>query len=220
MSHTRQIASLSCAFALALLAGSCGSGSNSVSSSTTPSFQANVSLSPGALEFGNVLVGTSSPQQAMTLQNTGTAPLMINDISVTGDYTVSNDCAASLAPTSFCTLSVTFGPQGPGARSGKLQTRDNAPSSPQMATLSGTGITAHGVSLNWDASTSVVSGYFVFRSGQSGGPYHQLNRMLITSTNFQDKAPGGQNWYYVVTAVDANLIESLPSNEAAAILPP
>lgn len=81
---------------------------------------------------------------------------------------------------------------------------------------------SHSVVLTWDASTSPdVVGYNVYRSGVSGGPYTELNGSLpVAGLTYTDTAVlAGQTYYYVVTAVDSEGIESAYSNEASASVP-
>ena len=61
-------------------------------------------------------------------------------ISVSGDFAETNTCAGSVAPNANCTISVTFTPTTAGTRGGALALTDNASSSPQTVTLSGTGL--------------------------------------------------------------------------------
>ena len=80
---------------------------------------------------------------------------------------------------------------------------------------------SHSVSLSWTASTSPnITGYNVYRSGTSGGPYAQLNSSLVTATSFNDGGvSAGQIYYYVTTAVDTSNNQSTYSNEAQASVP-
>jgi len=79
----------------------------------------------------------------------------------------------------------------------------------------------HSVTLNWTASTSAnVTGYYVYRSGSSTGPYTKLNATPVKPTTFTDEAvTAGQTYYYVVTAVDSSNSESAYSNQARAVIP-
>jgi hypothetical protein len=105
--------------------------------------QAAVSLTPTSFNFGTVTRGQSSTAQPFTLTNFGTAALTINNISLGGSnpnqFNQTNNCGASLAVGASCTINVTFSPNRRGAQSATLQVRDNAPNSPQTATLTGTG---------------------------------------------------------------------------------
>lgn len=77
----------------------------------------------------------------------------------------------------------------------------------------------HNLNLSWTASTSPVIGYFVYRATQSGGPYTELNPVPQPQTTFIDSLPGGATYYYVVTAVNASLVESVTTPEVAATIP-
>jgi fibronectin type 3 domain-containing protein len=75
------------------------------------------------------------------------------------------------------------------------------------------------VALQWDASTSPVIGYNVYRSSNSGGAYTKLNSTLLGGTSYTDNTVGaGQTYYYVVRSVDSTNMESVPSNEAVAAI--
>lgn len=80
--------------------------------------------------------------------------------------------------------------------------------------------TDHSVSLSWNPSTSVVAGYRVYRSLQSGAFYTLLTSTVVAGTSFEDLAiEKGKTYYYVVTAVDAQSNESAYSNEVFATVP-
>jgi hypothetical protein len=97
-------------------------------------------LSPSTLTFPSQLVGTSSASQSVTLSNPGTATLVINTISVSGDYSQSNNCGSSLAAGASCSINVIFTPAARGARSGALSVGSSASGSAPTASLNGTGI--------------------------------------------------------------------------------
>src|SRR5207302_7515416 len=97
-----------------------------------------VTLSSTSVMFGNQGVGTTSPPQSITLTNSGSAPLAITNVTITGDFTQTNDCGASAAAGANCTISVTFKPTALGARTGTLTITDNASGSPQTVALAGT----------------------------------------------------------------------------------
>lgn len=111
-----------------------------------------VAFNPTSVNFGNQNVGTASAAQTVTMTNTGTLPLTITGITLTGtnagDFAETNNCPGSLAVNASCTLSVTFTPLANGARSASVSISDNAAGSPQSVTLNGTGVTpAPGVGL-------------------------------------------------------------------------
>jgi len=107
-----------------------------------------VSFSPTSLSFGNQVVGSSSQPLPVTLTNSGTATLTISSITVTANFTQTNNCGSSLAAAANCTINVTFSPATSGGLSGTVSVTDNATGSPQTVSLSGTGTTqAAGVSV-------------------------------------------------------------------------
>ena len=80
--------------------------------------------------------------------------------------------------------------------------------------------TAHTVRASWAASTSVVSGYNVYRGTVSGGPYTKLNGSLIALLAYTDATVlSGQTYFFVTSAVDGSGNESVFSNEVAAVVP-
>jgi fibronectin type 3 domain-containing protein len=74
--------------------------------------------------------------------------------------------------------------------------------------------------LTWVDSTSTVVGYNVYRGIQSGGPYMRINSLLEAPASYVDyTVQSGCTYYYVVTAVDSNGLESAYSNEVVAVIP-
>src|SRR5207248_1307385 len=112
-----------------------------------------VTLTPTSLDFGSQLVGTTSLVKSVTLRNSGSAPLTISSIAVTGanagDYAQTNNCPigpATLAVNATCTISATFSPSATGSRTASVSISDDAAGIPQTIALSGTG-TAPAVTL-------------------------------------------------------------------------
>ena len=95
-------------------------------------------LSSGFLNFGGQGVGNPTAPQNIVLFNAGNGALSIGGIKlVGGDYTMSSSCGTTLAAGASCTISLTFFPQGAGARSGVVTVTDSAGT--QRITLSGVG---------------------------------------------------------------------------------
>ena len=66
-------------------------------------------------------------------------PVVIEMISDPGIFTETNDCPASLAAGSSCTIAVTFTPSAAAEQTGTLTITDNANGNPQTVQLSGRG---------------------------------------------------------------------------------
>ena len=98
----------------------------------------------GSGSFASTNVGSTSASQTYTLSNTGTTALSISAIAVTGDFTQTNQCGASLAAGATCAIAVTFSPVAGGARTGLLTVSSNATTPIPTIALSGTGLTFAG----------------------------------------------------------------------------
>jgi FG-GAP-like repeat/Abnormal spindle-like microcephaly-assoc'd, ASPM-SPD-2-Hydin len=94
-------------------------GTQSVSLSGT-GLGAEPSISPSALTFKGALVGSSSTAQIVILKNVGNTAMTVEDLAVSGDFSETTTCGASLAANASCTISVTFKPTAGGTRSGAL----------------------------------------------------------------------------------------------------
>ncbi|MGB8476021.1 MAG: choice-of-anchor D domain-containing protein [Candidatus Acidiferrum sp.] len=183
-----------------------------------------LSVSPTSLSFGNVTTGTTSASQNVTITNTGNSIVTISQITLTGSglQMTGGGAPVTLSPAQNLILTVQFNPTVAGGVNGSISIVSNAGGSPASVSLSGTGVDAvqHSVVLNWNASTSTVSGYNVYRSTLSGGPYTKVNSSLVTALTFADSTvQSGTTYYYVTTAVDSSGAESAYSNQVAAPIP-
>jgi subtilase family serine protease len=105
-----------------------------------------VTLSPTSLTFASTLVGVTTTPQVVTLKNTGTADLVITTIVETQtipvqSYFETDTCQGTTVHAgSTCTISVTFKPAQAGSIPATLNIHDNASNTPQVVTLTGSGI--------------------------------------------------------------------------------
>lgn len=97
-------------------------------------------FNPTSRTFASQRVGTTSSAQTVTLTSTGSATLSISGFVVSGDFSQSNNCPASLTSGASCTVSIVFAPTARGTRSGTLTLNSNAPGTPPAVSLSGTGV--------------------------------------------------------------------------------
>jgi FG-GAP-like repeat/Abnormal spindle-like microcephaly-assoc'd, ASPM-SPD-2-Hydin/FG-GAP repeat len=100
---------------------------------------------PSSLTFPNTALGTSSASMPITLANTGSASLVIRQISSTDptDFPQTNTCGTlpvTLWVGQSCTVSVTFTPGTEGTRTGSISIVDNVSSGPQTVPLTGLGL--------------------------------------------------------------------------------
>lgn len=189
-----------------------------------------VSPNTASLSFGSVTVGTPS-SHTVILTNTGNADLKISSVTASGTgFTASGGSGVTLTPNQQTTVTVTFAPKAAGAATGGLAIASNATNSASVQ-LTGAGVTASSssssssssakssVSLNWDASSSVI-GYNVYRGTISGGPYAKLNSSIDGGPSYTDSnVSSGDTYYYVVTSVDSSNSESAYSNQVSVTIP-
>jgi len=122
-------------------------------------------LNPVNVVWGLQDVGTPSSARTVTLTNNGKETLSISSIALTGanptSFLQSNNCGTTLNAGASCTISVTFEPNAGNTRSASLSITDNATTSPQTVSLSGTGLsptlTLSAASLNFGSEPIGVS---------------------------------------------------------------
>lgn len=174
--------------------------------------------SPSSVTFPNIQVGSNNSQN-VTLTNTGNSNITISSVTTTGAgfsaSGVSN--GTTLTPNQTATLSVTFSPTAAGAASGSVSVASNATGSPTVVSLTAS---SYFVELTWNASTTTdVVSYNVYR-GTSQGSYTKVNPSPVTTLSYSDTSiASSTTYYYVVTAVDTNGVESTDSSPATAVIP-
>jgi hypothetical protein len=99
-----------------------------------------VTLSTSSLSFGAVIVGTTSSARTVTLTNRQNVALAMSNIAASAGFVVATStCGASVAAAASCTVAVTCSPTAAGPVMGALTFTDDAATSPQVVSLSGTG---------------------------------------------------------------------------------
>jgi Abnormal spindle-like microcephaly-assoc'd, ASPM-SPD-2-Hydin len=185
--------------------------------------QSTLTANTTAVGFGSVTVGTLVTQSVI-LTDSGTASVTISGVSTKGNgFSSSGGTNATLTPNGSVTISVSFDPASAAAAQGTLTVSSNASNTTLSIPLTGTGVappaTQHSVALNWQPSTSQVSGYFVYR-GSSASNTTKLFLSSIAATSYKDSSVvDGQTYFYAVTSVDADSVESAPSNEVSVTIP-
>ncbi|HRA23574.1 MAG TPA: choice-of-anchor D domain-containing protein [Usitatibacteraceae bacterium] len=112
---------------------------------------------PGPLDFGSSTVGAPSAPQAVTVSNTGNAPLAFSGpFALTGDFSqASTTCGASLPappdPLSACTATLVFTPAATGTRNGTFSVVSDAGNAVLNLTGQGTAVPVPAISLSTSA---------------------------------------------------------------------
>jgi subtilase family serine protease len=155
------------------------------------------SLSITALSFPVIAVSTSgvinySPAQALTLTNSGNAPLALSSIALGGtnptSFTQMNNCPASLAAAASCTALIRFAPTATGSKSATLVFTDNASPTSQTVALSGTGGSAPTLTLS---STTLSFPSLTANSGHAVQSVTLANSSATTPLNLTSIALSG-----------------------------
>ncbi len=96
-------------------------------------------FSASQIVFPEQAENTTSTARSVTLYNSGEAPLTIASIAASKDFAQTNNCPAVMAPSTSCSISVTFTPSvTTSPDTGTLTVTDNAPGGTQTVALSGT----------------------------------------------------------------------------------
>ena len=121
-----------------------------VSLSGTAISSPSIQVAPGSIGFQAQTLKMPTAPSPVTISNSGTTAVQIVSKSIVGpnasDFSEMDNCPATLgppaagAPPTTCQVSVTFQPIAGGARTASLMIADNAAGSPQIVTLSGTGL--------------------------------------------------------------------------------
>jgi len=145
---------------------------------TAPASQ--LTMNPASIVFPSTVEGTSSNPVVLTLTNTGGAPLHITSTVIGGsnvpDFSFApTNCLGALNAGASCTLSVTFTPLATGIRTATWTVTDDAAGSPQVVSISGTGVSAVQIGAAPSGSTTAT-----VAAGQAA----QFNLQAIAGNGF------------------------------------
>jgi outer membrane autotransporter protein len=80
-----------------------------------------IDVTPSSLSFADTPVGSESEGQSITITNQGDTTLSEITLSLSGDFTETNDCPTTLSPNSSCTVTVSATPSSAGELSGSFE---------------------------------------------------------------------------------------------------
>ena len=147
--------------------------------------QPQISVSPASASFGNVIAGASS-SQVLTIKNTGTANLSVTQAALagTGFSLTGLTLPLTVAPGGSSSSTLGFTPTTASSFTGSVTLVSNAPSSPLVVALAGTGVasalqlTASPVSLSFGSiatGTSTAQSVTVTNTGNSSVTVSQIS---------------------------------------------
>jgi trimeric autotransporter adhesin len=178
-------------------------------------------LSPSTVSFGNEVMGVTASAQTVTLSNTGNAALTISGVTIGGtnatDFAETTTCGESLAAGASCTIAVTFTPGSVANFTATVSVADSAAGSPQITSLSGTGIAAPDFTVSATPAAETVSygglATYQVTVGSVNGDFS--NAVALSATGLPTGAtatfapasvtPGGESEGSVLTIQTASL---------------
>jgi len=178
-----------------------------------------LTLQSSNVQFGSVVDG-SSATQTVTLSSTGTGPVTVSSVVLSGSTEFSFDTMGPtfvLLPNTSVPLNITFSPISTGVISGTITITSNSSVNP-VATISLSGTGFHEVNLSWNeiSPDDPIASFNVYRS--LNGPYSIIG--TSAQLNYTDTTVlSAQTYQYYVTAVDSSGVESGPSNILVVIIP-
>jgi hypothetical protein len=145
-----------------------------------------LTASPASLSFGSQTAGTTSGARSVTVSNPNSTAVPVSQLAVSGPFSQTNSCGASIAANGSCTVSIAFAPAATGSASGSLTVASSAPGSPLTVALSGTGtassttnlalnqpVTASSVFQNYVPSNAVDGNTSTYWESTDGAAYPQ-----------------------------------------------
>ena len=138
---------------------------------------------PSNISFGTMVLHSGLRQQNLSLTNTGNGALAISSITVSGPFTMTNDCGSSVAAGASCTVMVSFSPSAVGNATGTLTIVSDAPGGSRAIALS--------ANVTIDARPSVhVSSAIIGFGNRVIGSESSPARLTITNEGSQQAVLG------------------------------
>ncbi len=176
-----------------------------------------ISINPSSWDFGSVAINGSSSKAILISNASASSSVAIASVTLTGnsDYSVSDNCPATLAASANCTATITFSPTTSGSKVTSLVVSYGASSNKSISII-GTGSTylsfngldsidqveGQSMRLNWTAATGgAVSAYRVLR--YNGSAYVVHATLSSATLNYTDTGlTPGTSYRYIVNAID------------------
>jgi hypothetical protein len=184
--------------------------------------QKELTASEAAVDFEDVAVGSAGKKE-LVLTNSGNRDLRISGITTSGaGFSVSGTTAVNLSPGQNVSVDLNFEPKSAGRQTGNLMVASAEGGSLLTipVTASGAASSQSAIKLNWEESPVTVAGYMVYRSAEPSGPFTRVSSSAVPSPEYTDTGlAAGHTYYYVVTSLDSDQVESEYSAQITATVP-
>ncbi len=91
-----------------------------------------ITLAPSTVTFSTQTAGSTSAVQIAIVSNDGPGALNAIEVSITGDFSQTNDCPGKLSKGASCAISLLFTPTSSGTRAGSLTIRSTGQKSASL----------------------------------------------------------------------------------------
>jgi hypothetical protein len=112
-------------------------GAQTVSLTGNGLIVSNLTVSPTPLALFSVVDGVSG-SGVITVTNTSVSSINISNVTIPSPFAQTNNCLGSLAPSTSCSVTVTFTPTQLGVFNASLSIANSGPNSPQVVSVVGT----------------------------------------------------------------------------------
>ena len=164
---------------------------------------ASIGIGPQQLTFEDVNIG-STAQRQVSISNTGTAPLIINSLTITGadsgQFSVAGCELANVQPSATCILLITFAPTSAGTKTASVNISHNASNSPSTIDLAGAGRVSE---LVFDTTSLILPGTPVGSTYTANITATNTSTEPITINNLQ--LTGTQSSDYSVSLISSTI---------------
>jgi hypothetical protein len=180
--------------------------------------QPQIAVVPSSVSFGNVTVGVTNTQ-TLTIQNPGSATLNISQASLAGaGFSTSGvTLPLSIAPGGATSFTAGFAPASASNLSGSITLISNAPNSPLVIPLAGTGIASvltlvgNPAALSFGSLTTGTSTTQSVTLSNTGNSSVSISQIALSGKGFSDTAvalpltlAAGQSTSFSVTFAPAS----------------
>ena len=149
-----------------------------------------LTLYGSGFNFGDEIVGLTSPPIFVQASNQGFLPIHISSVTATANFAAVNKCPAILQPGKYCEIGAIFTPSGSGVANGTVDINDDAYGSPQTISLQGNGLTTYPTPTIWLLQpNSARTGSKPVQLSIYGIDLFETSTVMVNGTAFPSKAP-------------------------------
>ncbi|MGZ4814453.1 MAG: choice-of-anchor D domain-containing protein [Terriglobales bacterium] len=157
-----------------------------------------LTLSPAALDYGNLVVNANASSQNAYLVNSGSEPVTISSIVGSTNVTPAQNCVTILNPGVSCGFSIGFAVTATGTQLGTVTITSDATGSPQTINITATGVIStppislspNGLAFDKQATNTASNSIYISFLNNSGS---NVNVSSVTTTGGFSVASNGCN---------------------------